>query len=739
MVVPLLVIAAKTPNFVKSVTHNVDSKKEHDVTSVNFSDGIGRTIQSVEKLNERMFGRGWDIYTCVYFDRAGRPYKRVKPFGYMLSKAQSHLRYIENKPDEYLLRLANLYYDGSNRPGHPVPDAEDFAYSAMKYYDNEPGSRIYAQSAPGKAFSLESGNCTFYWYFGSAKNTGHGALDNDGFLKKEQLRKEVLDAIVLGGFEATHYLRVVRSPNNTYAQTLLDKFQNSVATCTDNGNQRIVSYIKVDSKGNVLKATPPDPGVGPRTHKYLTTGEVYETTSPDANKVYSHYDGAGRLQYTIRPIDRPDSAIYYCYDRFSRITEIRKVGLADIRYMKAEGGNYGRLLIKNLYDDVSGLFDYLHELENSRKVKYDIGKQVIKSRFSNTRNKLIGEFAFTEAGTHVVADLYSYTDHGAVLHHFVQVPFTTDVRYTFRYDIHDRLCDEFIVTSGAGGTRRKLEYDSQGRLAMVHVGDQANPLVEYDYYVTGELRNKKLGNSDVPENKVAYTYTIRNWMQSSGNDLSPSPGLGTGFYRTDLSYESGGLYDGSITGAAYRYGLPFGRKELHYDYTYNDVNMLTEAAVTNAVTLPEGGDQNDLFETFSYDMNARIEQKTRGKSDREKTYDYMYKDESNQLLRVDKQDKETGVDEIRNYITDKSGALIFDRNKRMAITRDWAGRPVLFSFFNKRLTDQEFYPILKNFRDNNGYSGDIVEAIKEAEGTFRVSYVMALYNAAGERVYKIEK
>ncbi|MCO6164545.1 hypothetical protein NHF47_17100, partial [Flavobacterium sp. NRK F7] len=166
--------------------------------------------------------------------------------------------------------------------------------------------------------------------------------------------------------------------------------------------------------------------------------------------------------------------------------------------------------------------------------------------------------------------------------------------------------------------RDNFFYTAQDRLEL-HTqqinGGSAQLIAKNTYDELGQLTSKNVGGTNSSGatglQTVDYKYNIRGWLKEI-NDVT-TVGTGSDLFAFRINYndyqslgthdfQSEALYNGNISGTYWK--SKFGSLK-KYNYTYDDLNRLTEAVyLTPALA---SNNINAYDETLSYDKNGNIQ------------------------------------------------------------------------------------------------------------------------------------
>lgn len=732
------------PNFVRSTTYKVGTDAENadvDITSTQYSDGMGRSLQSKTALED-----GTDRIVCTYYDDLGRVQYVTKPF------------IDDEKPGAYLpgrridpniaLKLFRQYNDGH-------------ATSETKYH-NDPLERILRSYGPG---DLYLDNHTSQWYFGVARNAAEveiitdGDVElgtvtfNDGFIVEinpsnenisvetmmDELylefqrdnpfvvnvvspegapsasckcvdEKKVDDTPVYTYNCVTLALNVTLAPNGSLVQELKDGFGRTVATRADPSGEpgdEIITCMEYDVLGNIVREIAPKqdpegtsiPLIDDTEYKYNKLGQLVVKKTPDGMIEKYEYTTTGKLFSTLW-FDRSEHLqrkVVNEYDDLDRLIRVLKTefpfseGIYPVPAMAFYYDDIDVLRSDNIPGVPEGLFVMLKNLKGR------MAGQVVISK--------------TKAAEYYVADLFSYDDEGRVATKYKIVPGVPLQQIDYAYDfqgkklIEKMQCGNDIVT-------KKYKYNTEGKLENIsHLDNNNRVLASYSYEKIGRLGHKELGIES--GQTVGFTYTTRDWIKSIGSSLS-------GNYHEALMYEP----DGNVKTTEHYYKKAAITVDRSYTYAYDATNRLTGAVAGN--TLVEN--------RYEYDAVGRFKNKKEGSAEHD---EYLYYTLNNRLLRS----KTTG----KLYLYDTFGNMVIDLNKNMVVHYDWRNLPVQFLFYDK-LEVGEDKAIRVDARGTYSINPDVCSTcnldkyLQGAAGAGEITLlttVTMIYDATGNRVLKI--
>jgi YD repeat-containing protein len=744
------------PNFVRTTIFGVDwnAHDPHNVVSTDYSDGLGRSIQS--KL---LLYSGQARVVSSFFDDAGRPYLTTKPYidkttnpvGLFTPGDFNEINAIIDNFDSYYSTIKNT-------------DPSAYAYSELQYYD-DPLGRVKRAGAPGIDYRLGSGHFTSSWTFGvttemvstpipisfsidiSGTPTPVTVTLNGGFIRTFTPTSPAgIEIDILDGFYehllsnpitgSDHFLTVTKDPDGKLTQVITDLFGRTDSTRSVNGMQEIIAKYKYDILGNVLIEEAPNKADGSTLisdskYEYNTLGQLIRKESPDLFVESMTYDNAGNIESKIvhginGKCNDFDITYRYDYDDMSRLKVVR------VPYYKTESV----VLVNYFYDNTEEFF--------ATARAYGIPTEYFEN-LENTQGKLVAEIAYNRPagnrfyfGRHtpkLVVDVYSYDGDGRIKTKFKVIPGLQLQTINYTYDNHGKMeTEEFI--SGSTTSMKYYKYDADGNLKAIAHNNENNDIVTYLNDPHGWLKSKDYSKL-TGDKTVSYTYNIRDWMKSSIFN-------GVNGFKQELDYigVSSPSYNGNIKKSTLTYTQGAKTVKYNQDYSYDAVNRLDNVETKNfSDNSPVPGFENAKYQ---YDNAGRFTSKHEGSSNNN-DYQY-YKDGTNATCRL-KQAKTGG----KIYIYDYKGNMIIDQSKNMYISYDWRNLPIKFDFYNSlpvgpdntsKISPDPYGTMTINDNEytNNESTNyiDYIDWLRENGEITLLSSVQMYYDASGKRVLKVE-
>lgn len=704
------------PNYVRTSTFQsaIDS-----VTSINFSDGLNKSVQTQLILGDNVTA----LISAKYYDVLGRDSLTTKSFAYHTEKNF----FDEDAPHSSWLNAANNYWSSDSiYPGTSVhrPSGGGKAYSEIAYYD-DPLNRPSENGAPGASFYRGSGHTSQMWYYGVASN--------DAFLTFDQLK-------TVGSYEPnpgdTFYnLIITKDPNGKFTQEIKDNVYNhtlstwaaDTVTTEHASDHVIISKYLYDVLGKVTIEQPLGTPGGVTNYyeniyyTYDKLGRLITKKTPDAGTVSYAYDKADRLIEVTPANAISDSStgrdyyISYVYDDLGRNIKIQKA------FPPGTATPPPQDLIRNIYDDPSALSYYSN-----------ISAGIISS-LQNCKGRLVAAIAFnndiiptSNFTLNLVFDIFSYDDEGRIQTKYKIVPGLANQTFSYEYDFQSKVTIERYSNGPLLTTEKQYFYDALGRLSEIKLkknNENAKVVADFTYTAAGLciLKDLKDLNDGTQGALVTSEYTIRDWVAKINSISKP---LNVPIFGEQLFYENSNQpytepspYNGNISQIVFSYTSVYDKR---FSYYYDDLNRLRKVN-------DDFGNSVAYNELFQYDKIGRITRKLANPSTfpafPDNPPEYQYSPTSNQLQSITgKRDKTAG--EHFNYVYDANGNMILDRYKKMVVKLDFRDMPYEFVFYNtipdKYLDWLNLYSEVDKANNNGQY----------------ISKVVMHYDASGNRVLK---
>jgi YD repeat-containing protein len=724
-------VDAAEPNYIRTTTYGVGGTSD-DIIVTDYYDGTGKVVQ-----NKQLLKSGDVRVISSFYNSAGKLCFVSKPY---IDLASNPFRlYSPGTVTAINAILDNGYNYNNFKEG---TNTTAYAYSETEYYD-DPLGRTKRAGAPGASYGLGSSNYVAMWYFGIKEGTvpdmtlvlgptTYIIKFENGFIKaynsstpsvQENLSDEILNELysrlhLNPILNADCYLTVTRDPKGKYTQELKSLFEKTLATYAGDVSNPIIAKYEFDILGNLETEIAPKNGtatlISDTKNVYNSLGQLIKKTTADGGTFGYAYTLTGQLA-SDTSYDEGTGTIYrirrYRYDALDRLIST-ELNTKDDSWT---------VVTRNYYQDIDEL--------SVDAAKYNIPQRVLLS-LKNTRGRLVASVAANDVGglSYYVSDLFSYDNEGRIGKKVKVVPGMPIQEINYTYDLQGKVLTD-ATECGAQKINKEYEYNSEGLLEdVVHSNNLTGKnLVTYDYDDFGKTKSKVLDLN--VDHRLAYTYTIRDWLKSIG----PAPGNrhANTFTETINQYE----LNGNIQNALYNYGYLDAstgpeNKEFGLTYAYDEVNRLT--GVTQASGTGYGAG-------YTYDQSGRFKSKQEGAKNKT---GYRYYNENSRLRNT------TGSDDDEDYLYDKQGNLVIDKSKKMVVEYNFLDMPIAFRFYDN--IPAAITSALTGSNKNGQYTIATSEgetdlyrymATKTTATTGRItlrSQVVMLYDASGNRVMKME-
>jgi len=627
------------------------------LVSVQYLDGLGRTIQTVQKGITPL---GNDLVSIKEYDGFGRDSLIWLP-GYGIGNgAFTHF-------DEVKTSAKRLSVD--SKP-----------YS-MPVYEASPLNRVLEQYGPGndwhtKRKALRNGYLTNKSKSGNIGNVGDSLVCARFIVDDNKTNLTV----IMDGNYSTGELFVTRKldEDNNTSYEFKDKLGQVLLTRQINDGQLHDTYYVYDSYGNLKMVFPPmaadriysnknELGGGSYVRMNLAYLYQYDERNrcigkklPGCEWVRYIYDDADQLIFSQDSEQSKDNNwSFNKYDKLGRVilsgvqvitknhdllrTQYKNTVIREEAVLINSGSAYSYtwntmpdvtssgVLTANYYDN----YDFLLR-EGFENLTYD-QKTGFGTRFGNDNNKVAAKGMLTGtvvglldgSGQFLYSAMY-YDERGRL----IQTKSTNHlggidkeyVAYNFTGQPVKKLTEQSIQVErttyeqnpiGDGGliigTRPivtteiqtitelyQYEYDHAGRLVKTtHQLDDKNPVVlaENEYDELGRLKSTQATKNT--SLKTGYEYNIRSWIKWIYSSTIDSDDSAEDYYSQFLQYK----HNGNISSSYYNNYQGMGdHYEYEYRYTYDGLSRLT-----NAVYHDGEGEFTDLCSTsYNYDKHGNI-------------------------------------------------------------------------------------------------------------------------------------
>lgn len=279
------------------------------------------------------------------------------------------------------------------------------------------------------------------------------------------------------------------------------------------------------------------------------------------------------------------------------------------------------------------------------------------------------------------------------------------------YDIQNRLLRKTIcgdnACSAALSHVENYHYDQMSRIEKITDKD-GNSIIENHYNYIGQMTAQIMGGdleNDSPQALIKQaTYNLHQEIISNRASHYNTPGAA--LFAENLTYEDGTIprFNGNITSASYSFpAQTVAIPNLRYDYTYDDLDRLTQAS-----TIPDA----NAGSTYKYLDDGRISSTDRaGKMGTYSYFNGKLKEVKGDLVPNRSMELAVNQDFVFNY--DENGNLIIDKSK----SQD--GQPLEVYYRSDNL------PYMFVYKTPSGNSGQ-----------FDLSTAFMAYDESGRRITK---
>lgn len=551
-------------------------------TVINYSDGLGRSIQSqIRSGNTSIIsGRVYDGRSLEV--ASSKSIGVIGTFGYNDDLFNGTGTFT---PSQSLVSNSDLqdYWDLD----FSTNDA-NFAYSYSEY-ENSKTNRAISSTIPGYEHRYGSGAELTSSY---GLNASSISTANKTWTANSLFKTVSVDAINNQGISYTDFLgRTVASGVNWNTDNELDD------------SSDLITYFEYDYNSNISLVE--DPKGNETTYSYNAVGQLLEKelADQDHNNKYC-YDRKGRLRFHADPNDFDDPYNYngtnhygYTYTKYDDFDRPVEVGIQDASYVSQNSEASYNIICSNstlLNDQNEPNANTTPQIYYSYDgVNKATSAQNYEGRLTRVQYKDLntGQWGYT---------WYSYNNLGLVEFIIQRHPGQSnyyDRTISYEYDELGRTT-KVSYDEGYSTTNNHYfwyYYDEFGRLEKVtsygvDTESSSRTEAEYIYYTDGQIKQLILGNG---AQTLDYDYTIQGWLEDI-ND-----GAGGNMFSMTLDYELNGNISEQIWYQEQKYTSGLYPR---YEYNYDNANRLTSACFGG---LCNGG-QYDV--TYQYDKSGNITQ-----------------------------------------------------------------------------------------------------------------------------------
>ncbi len=626
--VPAMVNGQQTSdNYVRTVDL-LDSAGVNRHVMVAYTDGIGRTVQTVEDIPED----GATVTVGKTYDTKGRLLVQTIPLS--LTGNSYEKRSISNIINELSQQNA-----GENYPftlyGYDVLDRNVMERGAGSGWLTHSVTKAYGgnQAQTVIRFKVTNGNLTRNGWYDSGELTKESVSDEDGNMTI--VYKDFTDNIILEQ-------RICNGNNNTY-------------------------YV-YDERGK-LSYVLPSGAIG-GLNSLGGTGPWNENTAPLARYAYIYkYDGHGRLAEKKLPgcdsqrfwydhggyiafsddgnLRQAGRRMFYFHDNNGRqvatgtckSSTAPDVQFKDMKAVYSGSGIYGGYVSSISLDSVMMLTaDYydVYTFANG-KPSLQFSADTVATHFTGGSNLHTGHCSYILGALNECEITAMYYDERARLVQSRCLSAVTGLTCDSRdYSFSGKPLRHLHTQSGVYNTEITESYaysyhpKTDALLTVAHSvnGSQPVTLASYTYDGLGRVATKTVGGTET----IIYGYNIRSWpTKIQSTKFTELMGYNTAENGMAVNYPK---WDGNISALCWKHGSKGGYRG--YEFDYDSMGRLTDATYHEGLDF--SGSDEDYYEGYSYDGMGNIVTMTRwGRLD-DNTYDYLddleFEYEGNRLMKV---------------------------------------------------------------------------------------------------------
>ncbi|MCK4840356.1 MAG: RHS repeat protein [Methylococcales bacterium] len=431
-------------------------------------------------------------------------------------------------------------------------------------------------------------------------------------------------------YDAAHGLRSVTDNQGNQVNYFYDAKGNRTRTENKDASGTLLTAIeKVYDSRNRLQSINNAGNINQQI--YDATGNLLTEIDPNQNPATEHaYDGLNRLQQTL---DALGNTTDYQYDINNQLIQIKSPNNATTKYSYDDLGNLlqehspDRGIINYRHDNAGNVISTTDARGITANYYYDALNRVIDIDYPGTEEDIhytydnclngIGRLCRTEDPSGITH--YAYDGYGNLTE---QLKTTADKQYSTSYNYN--AANQIIQTTYPNGHIVNYQRDVLGRITQVNT------------------------STDGKIHLIAHN------IQYRGDGLLTALTYGNG-KQESRTYDAAGrlscIQTDSLQQQCYQYdanGNIIEQQKIaqHHDYAYDVLDRLLQEDTSNNNWL------------YSYDENGN--RLTRNLN--QAVNDYVYQQDSNQLMTVDQQNIE--LDASGNTLTDNNGKRRFEYNQQ---------------------------------------------------------------------------
>lgn len=591
------------PFMVKTESHTAPQSAAEDriTASALIYDAFGGVAQTQKKVIDGKYS-----VSSTYTNDMNQVTKTPMPFVH--NSSNGDFEYVDMACGNCITE-ANAYYyrrssgGGTLDPDDDIdrPDAEDYAFTEVKYYnanENENGSKLAFGGIAKRAIDFKNGVSAQTWEM--------PAYNEDDFVKHEHLDNNILKQVYKDRQHPYYFvLRIHRDGEGKYTQEIFNSKGQLKSSWKYDGTNEIVVKYEYDAYGHLLKSYEKGhPALAYET-AYDEQGRVSSTTDTDRGTTMMVYDSFGRLSHVRSARHCSDCFMAYFYDGLGRPEAVGEVSSApadlfedgdadiltsgaNVRYTsKTIYGKPEKTDLTSLGVDAAIAQSILNEMDNVRP--NDVGAVV----------------SFDDNGSMVKVSLSKYDRIGQKTRQWAVygIARAPALQLSYSYNQSGELVSSsFGEWDGSQWVEKSVRtrvYDWKGRLEKTR--EDGNDLATYEYTENDNLKKSTYYDAGVP----VMTKTIMRDVYGRPTELRYEDGSGKLLYSEAVSFDTD---ESARVGAAeHEWGTANENISKENSYAYDDAGRLVSVS----------GDQTASYE---YDILGRMKKKVEGDS----LVDYIY-------------------------------------------------------------------------------------------------------------------
>lgn len=712
--------AQETQNYIIEKTYLNESGTDKNI-SVNYFDGLGRPIQSIQ-VGASPTGK--DMVQHITYDSLGRESKKFLPY-----TSESTGGFFRDSAESELVKFYNNQLTTSTNV-----KADNDPWSVIEF-EESPLNRVLQQGAPGSSWQPVKGSDEDHAvHFDYETNTPDEVIKLFSVDENNNL-------VVEGNYnDATLYKTGTRDENKVWSYEYKNMLGKVILKVSDPTGLKLQTYYVYDDYGLLRYVIPPKAMelIGKSTgnistdiiknlcyyYQYDGRKRMAEKKLPGAQPVYMVYDKRDRLVLTqdgnlrtgnkwmftkYDALNRPVIKGIYDYgdticqanmqnivnDQMTIFFENEREGYNEVdscfgytnnSFPVLDGND--EILTVTYYDNYdfdsdNSLQDYCKSEENTDYPLSIINNQV-KGQVTGSKTRILGTDDF-------ITTLVLYDDKYRPIRSYSEDPLLSKsdlvlTKYDFTGNVLKtwQIHDKDFPNNDTIHIKQRFEYDHAMRLVNEYHKVSSNPeilITHNEYNELGQLIQKDLHETTGGNylQSVDYQYNIRGWLTKINDpDNLQQTGQAKDLFAMELAYSNPtfGLnsagkaqFNGNIS--AMRWTDDYYNDMSAYVFDYDHVNRLQKADYQKYVTSTWNNPLDFDLDTVNYDANGNITELKRYRDTLtlmdDLQYSYYGTNNSNQLLAVtDNGELDKGfidTDNAIDYEYDANGNMVKDLNK----------------------------------------------------------------------------